>query len=78
MPANKESRWPLCLIAASFFLLGLVVLLQAHYADLNHSIIRGGPRRLDSWQGYIGGVLFWIVGALILSSALRARNRNDI
>jgi len=64
--------------ALGSFIVGTSFLLQACYADLHHTLIDGGQRRLDPWQGYLREILFLIASAWLLSLALRARKRNDI
>ena len=76
-PKDKDTR---VLFWAAFgsFVFGMFLLLEARYATLHHTVIRGGERRLDAWQDYLGGALFLIASAWLLSLALRARKRNDI
>jgi len=65
---------------ALFFVMGLVLLMRAHYADVHHTTIWRGPKAasMEPWQGYLGAAFCVVATAFTLTSALRRKNRDDI
>ncbi len=75
MGADKQSARELWVAASVAFLVSLGCLFLAYNADLHHTFIRGGQRRLEPWQGYVGGIFLLGGSAWLASEAIRLRNR---
>jgi len=74
-PAQKASR---CAFIASmfFFVIGLVLLLTAHKAEVHHTVIPWGGQDtpwMYPWQGYAASFVCFAITAFGIVAGLRVR-----
>ena len=72
---RDKSRRNALLGAGMLFAFGLVMLLEAHWAQVHHTLLRFRGR-MDPWLGYLGAILFFAVSAYGFYLAFR-RNGSD-
>jgi hypothetical protein len=62
-----------------FFVIGLMLFCDAHYAEMHHTIMSKWPRSswMDPWQGYVGAFLCLLATAYALVLAFRHPTNHD-